>query len=311
MEFIKLIRLTRNELKRARKRARVTNAVKNNQRQILKISETQEYVYLEPTPPPGGGCGGNIERYYHFIVDLVLPFYFLVNKNSKAIFILGEFGILTDIFKALFLDRVKIISSFDTSKEAPTIKLLGMNPRCVEVKHSEIQNFSRSIQKGLGISQSEKPNKVLLVERLPPDPYYITQAKMKGGGATRRSIVNHKDLNLVLQSMVKEPFEFHNLQLEKIAFEQQVEYFSQACVVIAQHGAGLANCIWMQPGSVVIELNHSHSKDHFRAISKIKKHCYFCYEIASEHPEIDLDHFADWILNDPRLRTFFNRPCKG
>jgi len=146
----------------------------------------------------------------------------------------------------------------------------------------------------------------LLIERLPPDRYFIEEAQIKGSGASRRSILNHDDLNSTLRSMVREPFVFHNLQLEKITFKEQVDYFSKAKVVIAQHGAGLANCVWMNPKSLVVELTSYINFDHFSIISKLKQHSYYLYGLSSPHSEVDVDNFADWILGDVKLRNFFD-----
>jgi hypothetical protein len=175
-----------------------------------------------------------------------------------------------------------------------------------------LERFRNDICNSLGIDQTDNGNMILLIERLPPDRYFIEEAKKKGSGTSRRSILNHNALMSTLRSIVNEPFVFQNLQLEKITFRDQVNLFSKAKIVIAQHGASLANCIWMNPKSIVIELNSEIEmhKDHFSIISKIKQHSYYLYKLRGTHSEIDVEDFANWILRNIKGKYFRNRSQK-
>ncbi|MEO0688446.1 MAG: glycosyltransferase family 61 protein, partial [Cyanobacteria bacterium J06649_11] len=217
-----------------------------NQREIIQLSKSHKKIFLKPKPPDG--CGGNIDHYYHFVTDLVLPLYFLIQLTDETIFFLESFGLYTDRIIDLFSDRVRIISNpslLQAERDIKTIDLYGMNPKCTKVKHIEIERFRKRIRDVYGIEADKIPRKIILVERLPPDEYFIKSAKVKGSGTSRRSILNHASLSDRLKSMTKDEYEFCNLQLEKLPWDKQIEYFHQACVVIAQHGAGLLNCIWI------------------------------------------------------------------
>ena len=67
--------------------------------------------------------------------------------------------------------------------------------------------------------------------------------------ARARHIVNEK---AVLQAL--KPLNVEPLVLENNSFARQVDLFGAARVVIAPHGAGLTNMLWMRPGSRVIEV---------------------------------------------------------
>lgn len=68
--------------------------------------------------------------------------------------------------------------------------------------------------------------------------------------APSRKVSNFDDLNRrVLARRGFEPVE-----LERLSVEAQVDLFSKADVVVAEHGAGLANIAFMRPGSFVIEV---------------------------------------------------------
>jgi len=274
-----------------------------NQRKILELAKSSKSIFLEPVNPRT--CNGNIERYYHFIFDLILPLNCLIRKTSPdVVFIVKAFGIYTDRLQYLFPGRIKIENEINIPGKTKKIHLIGMNPKCVHLRSEVLESLKNEICRNLEVAQSSRPNKILLIERLPPDSYFIKNAADKGGGNTRRSILNHEDLAYILRSMVRPPFEFHNLQLENMTFKEQIHYFDRALIVIGQHGAGLANCIWMKRESIVIELNDKPS-NFFLPIYKLKKQHFFLYKTSSQHVTIDIKSFANWILNDAKLKSFF------
>lgn len=86
--------------------------------------------------------------------------------------------------------------------------------------------------------------------RLPSSPFgerlYISRDKAK-----RRRVTNETALwtELAAQGFVK-------LHLEELTWAQQITAFRAAKVIVAPHGAGLANLVFCQPGTKVIELFH-------------------------------------------------------
>jgi hypothetical protein len=285
-------------------RIKTTHRVLNNQRGIIKASQSNELIFLRPVPPPIGG--GNVEHYYHFVFDLLLPLHTLLKvAPPNVVFVLEHFGIFTNRLQYIFPGRIRIEDKFAALKETTVFDLIGMNPIGLHLTRKTIEQFSNSICNTVGIDHLESRNKILLIERLPPDQYFVEHAREKGSGATRRSIRNHDALKNAICSMVRKPFVFQNLQLEHMSFREQINCFIQAQVVIAQHGAGLANCVWMNPKSVVVELSSDTRFKHFSVISKLKRHAYHLYKLPALHSEIDVERFGNWILTDARLRGYF------
>jgi hypothetical protein len=73
---------------------------------------------------------------------------------------------------------------------------------------------------------------------------YITRRQ-----ATGRRVVNEADLLSRL-----EPLGFRPVILENLSFTDQISLFRQAEMIVAPHGAGLANLVFCSPPVVVIEL---------------------------------------------------------
>ena len=66
--------------------------------------------------------------------------------------------------------------------------------------------------------------------------------------AQHRRILNEQPMLSFL-----EPLGFQKYLLEEMSFREQVELFSQAEIVVGQHGAGLTNVLFSPPGCLVVE----------------------------------------------------------
>jgi capsular polysaccharide biosynthesis protein len=73
---------------------------------------------------------------------------------------------------------------------------------------------------------------------------YITREK-----AARRRVTNKTELWRHLEA-----HGFKQVVLEEVAWAEQINVFAQAKVIVAPHGAGLANLVFCQPGARVVEL---------------------------------------------------------
>lgn len=78
--------------------------------------------------------------------------------------------------------------------------------------------------------------------------------------------------NQIMIEMEKQGFEI--VALEKLSLLAQIELFSAANMVAGFHGAGLANQIWMRPGSKVIEFTGLRRTRHFSHLASLSGHAY-------------------------------------
>lgn len=95
---------------------------------------------------------------------------------------------------------------------------------------------------------------------------YISRA-----GAWRRKILNDHELIAILRNYGFEVFSGEGMNLE-----QQVELFSACNIAVGIHGAGLSNCLFMRPGTVV-ELKKSELTYAYWNLAGSLGHKYYYY----------------------------------
>ncbi|MCS7297771.1 MAG: glycosyltransferase family 61 protein [Bacteroidia bacterium] len=136
---------------------------------------------------------------------------------------------------------------------------------------------------------------------------YISRAR-----ATRRKVLNEEEIRPILDK-----YGFLFLEAERLSLAQQVELFSQAHVLLALHGAGHMNLLWMPRGSQIIEIvSEAHTTLHpvhfmYANFSRILGHeHYVFYATTAEHSKKDIFDRADVTVNPERLEAFLNKVLK-
>lgn len=281
-----------------------TASIAVSQRRIRRRARRGRTIFLVPTRPRG--CGGHIDEYYHFVFDLLHPLHRLLESTPSDVeFVLAPFGANTERLGQIFPERVRVQVRDDLGPDVPSARLIGMNPKGIVRRDGMYEGLRRRVFENLGISAASPAEEILLIERLPPDEDHLERATVKWSGTLRRSIANHAELAEAVGAAVADPDHFHNLRLENLPFHTQVQHFANARMVIGQHGAALANSVWMSPGSIVVELNHVDNVTHFNMIARTKEHRYRMYRTSDAHAQIDIDHFVDWLRADPLLAPHF------
>ncbi len=265
-----------------------------NQQKLLQACERGKEIRIKPD--------NRVEHYFHFLFDLTLPLWRLMAASPPDVtFALQPFGIFTPRLEQLFPGRVRIEDADEAGSPLRRERLLGMNPQFVHLSYRHLEAFKQHVLNVLEIDANTPRDQVLLIERLPPNEYFAKHAVKRGAGASRRSIPNHDELAEAIRSMIEAPFEFHNVQLENMPFAEQVRLFDRAALVIGQHGAGLANCLWTRPGSQVVELTHNPSLAHFQCISSAMGHQHFIHRTAGNHAPVDVNAIVALIRSSVSL----------
>ena len=69
-----------------------------------------------------------------------------------------------------------------------------------------------------------------------------------------RSVTNHEDMMTGLKLAFDHEYEVVDLEAAALTTRDQASVFSRSDVLIAPHGSGLSNAIFLQEGSTVVEL---------------------------------------------------------
>lgn len=84
--------------------------------------------------------------------------------------------------------------------------------------------------------------------------------------ARRRRVANEAELWPQLSARG-----FVNLKLEELTWREQINAFRHARIIVAPHGAGLANLVFCQPGAIVVELfNRSYVNGCFWQVAALR-----------------------------------------
>jgi capsular polysaccharide biosynthesis protein len=127
----------------------------------------------------------------------------------------------------------------------------------------------------------------------PPLRLYMTRALAK-----TRTIVNEAETIDVLKG-----YGFEVVETAGLSFVEQVRLFARCEAFVSPHGAGLANILFMPPGSPVLELTSDTATDNTHVAGEFWRLCYalglpYLYQFCSKgenrgpHP-IDVDLIVD------------------
>lgn len=125
------------------------------------------------------------------------------------------------------------------------------------------------------------------------DRVYISRSQ-----APKRRIVNEEEVLDTLR-----PFGFRVIRAEEHSFEEQVRIASGASYLVSNHGAGLANMLFMPPRTSVLELrcaNDSVNNCYFTLAEALNLKYFYqsCDPANGEDP-----HTADVLVDSSALRT--------
>lgn len=164
----------------------------------------------------------------------------------------------------------------------------------------DLYNFRGQFSQFIEIQMPEniehcKTYEILLIERS-IDPYFVEQTRINESidpyftsGSQRRYIRNHQELSERLEGIYGSD-RFGNIILEGKTIFEQYQLFKNAKIIIAQHGAALANIYFCNPTATIIEVtcpweNEGH---HFRNLSKFLNLKYLGVRMKKDIDYVDI-----------------------
>lgn len=112
-------------------------------------------------------------------------------------------------------------------------------------------------------------------ERLPKRRIYISRAN-----AARRRILNEEALQPILTA-----HGFEIVKAEALGIRGMAELCAEATHVVAPHGAGLSNLVFLPPGGKVLELYGAHLSTEYWRICSQRGHHYYCLQGTAANGE--------------------------
>lgn len=222
---------------------------------------------------------GSVEHYFHFLLGLLLPMVLVCEKlieTGKIRYIyIRSCAILDDHIRSLGYPEIVILdkrvhSEIKESKkrlEGSTLSLQffeidgldspGKYSResfesAVSILRSKLSEELIQVENGIRQRYRGRGPKVLLVDRSEPHKYYSSDAcELKSSGSQRRSIENFSELQSTISALYPNTI-VETLEGKSLVY--QIALFSSVDVVIAQHGAALANLVWCVPDANLIEI---------------------------------------------------------
>ncbi len=227
-------------------------------------------------------------NYYHWmcrVLPLLTAYKRLTDLQNIDFFYVGEFSITRFHQESLLKVGIPMEKIIQTSCTADRL-LMAIANRTTSVNDPIGQtsfHFSRNLfMEGLENSASGSKKR-----------FYVER-----GDTTRRRVINEVEVVSLLNK-----YNFESIRMDGKTISQQAELFAQAEVVVAPHGAALTNLLFINPGSIVIELMpYGYSNNCFYTLASHANVDYFCLEgERNVHlPEID-SRFLDLQVDISKL----------
>jgi len=223
---------------------------------------------------------GSVEHYYHFLLGFLVPLALVYEKYKKEqnqvrrIYI-RSCEIMDQHLLSLNFSKVLICDKKRHRKEALMLKVVEHDNTPVEFieyfgcdnpkfYNDKVFEKARLVIRQLLINELTEAKEelqkkllgrgpvVVLINRDRAHEFYATsQSEVKSAGSRRRSIPN---FDALAQAVTSQYANTLCVTLENRSLAWQIALFETADVIVAQHGAALANLIWCRPKTTVVEI---------------------------------------------------------
>ena len=221
--------------------------------------------------------GGSVEHYYHFLLGFLLPLASKLEDLDRDVsvnsVIVRSCGPMDRHITALNISKLVIIDA----KQHAALRNFSLENQNSSYLHQTISGFDdvrgdyeiEKIKNAVGAFKriffknlDEQPFKkkapltkenrqIVLIKRDKDNFYNSGKAEIPTSGSQRRSIENFPELQACIEAQSSNLI---TVTLEKTTLSEQISLFSGADIIIAQHGAALANLVWSSKATKVIEI---------------------------------------------------------
>ena len=222
-------------------------------------------------------AGGSVQHYYHFLLGFLVPLVETWNSLATLPHVsrvsVRSCAVMDRILRELQLPGLAIMNAGDhaavcmrTQEEMARGRMFATAEGYdwpsrykaevfQSVRNQLFFRFSSDIRAAIQTIEKSFAGtgpRVLIIGREPPGKFYSApECEIKTSGTERRSIANMAELCAAVRR------DFGNVlatTLEGRSLVYQMALFTMADIVVAQHGAALANLIWARQGTQVLEI---------------------------------------------------------
>lgn len=274
-----------------------------------------------------GGLWGPLTGFYHFLTGYLFPLALWLEGREDARIIVADCGPLNPWFDLVVpRESVELISPGAMLREIARPEVDAVVLRDLDDPElyvpEELQRFRRLVVRRLGLPDVGHPGhppplpegRVLLLDRTFVDPYFLEHdikgSRFSGSGPTRRTIPNIR----LVEAAIARDAEVVRDDLAARSPSEQVSLVAGSRVLVAQHGAGLTNMLWLPPGSSVLEvLPPMHARlnaSTFAMLARDLGHTYAVVHQDDLHAPVDPEAIAAEVrrIRQPGARTSPARP---
>ena len=232
-------------------------------------------------------CGGAPNRnYYHWLFDSIPKLELIKDARNKI-----DYFYVPSFYKQKF--KKESLSYFNIideqiidSHEYPHIKTKKQIIACTHHNPGNPNNVPKWICSFL--------RKSFITHDI-FDESEIKKIYISREGASCRRIINE---DLILSKLTC--LGFKKFKLENISFHDQITLFANADIVVAPHGAGLANIIFCKPGTKIVELMPSgHNLELFN-----NNRFFYLYQNIARYMNLNYEMFTGTGLVNPTSNCF-------
>lgn len=235
---------------------------------------------------------GSVQQYYHFLLGYLAPILAWLDRSGATQITVRDCGPMNRWFEALpasvdveIMNVGHFLHVF-SGRLQPCEVLRGFDFPS-EFNSGKLADFRSAMLRNLDVPQAE-PSRITVIDRRITDPFYASaESEIDMAGAQRRSVPN---LGAWVEQMRAEvPVAL--FETTEMGIREQVQLVSETSVLIGQHGAGLANMVFMPPGGVVIEIHPPlplEAVQTFAQLAAACGHTYLTVPQAGVHAEVDI-----------------------
>jgi hypothetical protein len=248
-----------------------------------------------------GTWQGSVEHFYHFLLGYFMPAVLWQERTGSMNFCVRDCGPMNPWF-GLFrpgtnvdtMNAGQMLQRFVTHRQAHVVLRGWDDPR--RFHRTSLREFTNTIfsRTETHFSAAAQP-RITVVNRKASPAYYLSgESEAYGSGAEWRSIPNIDQVQSILDPLGKVTM----LDTASLSPTHQVRALAGTDVLVAQHGAGLSNMIWMQPGSCVVEIQPPQPATVdtiFASLASAKGISYHRVVQESDHAPVDATSVRDAV----------------